>query len=73
MVTRGAPSALFERRGTDLVARYGGEEFCIVFAETDAADAHHTCEALRAAGVISEDEARPLGAFAGLKAKMEGR
>ena len=28
--------------------------------------------ALRAAGVISEDEARPLGAFAGLKAKLEG-
>ena len=28
--------------------------------------------ALRAAGVISEDEAKPLGAFAGLKAKLEG-
>lgn len=29
--------------------------------------------ALRAAGVISEEEARPLGAFAGLKDKLEGR
>ncbi len=29
--------------------------------------------ALRAAGVISEEEAGPLKAFAGLKAKMEGR
>ena len=29
--------------------------------------------ALRAAGVISEDEAKPLGALAGLKAQMEGR
>lgn len=28
--------------------------------------------ALRAAGVVSEDEAKPLGAFAGLKAKLEG-
>ncbi|HSI18534.1 MAG TPA: DUF177 domain-containing protein [Sphingomonas sp.] len=28
--------------------------------------------ALRAAGVISEDEATPLNAFAGLKAKLEG-
>lgn len=29
--------------------------------------------ALRAAGVISEEEAKPLGAFAGLKDKLEGR
>ena len=27
---------------------------------------------LRAAGVISEEEAKPLGAFAGLKAKLQG-
>jgi len=30
-------------------------------------------EALRQAGVISEDEVTPFGAFAGLKAKLEGR
>jgi uncharacterized protein YutE (UPF0331/DUF86 family) len=28
---------------------------------------------LKEAGVISEDEARPLGALAGLKAKLEGK
>lgn len=30
-------------------------------------------DALRAAGVISEEEARPLGKFAGLRDKLEGR
>lgn len=30
-------------------------------------------EALRAAGVLTEDEARPLGKLAGLKDKLEGR
>ena len=29
--------------------------------------------ALKAAGVISEEEAKPLGPFAGLKARLEGR
>jgi len=49
-VLRRVAAILRERcRSTDLVARYGGEEFCIVFAETDAADAQRTCETLRAA------------------------
>ncbi|HWU85156.1 MAG TPA: GGDEF domain-containing protein, partial [Rhodocyclaceae bacterium] len=34
-------------RASDLVARYGGEEFVVAFPETDLAQAHETCEALR--------------------------
>ena len=29
--------------------------------------------ALKAAGVLSEEEAKPAGPFAGLKAKLDGR
>jgi diguanylate cyclase (GGDEF)-like protein len=48
-VLRRVATLLRERcRTTDLVARYGGEEFCIVFLETDGAQAARICEEVRA-------------------------
>jgi diguanylate cyclase (GGDEF)-like protein len=58
-------------RKTDLVARYGGEEFVLVLPNTEATNALHFAEKLRAAIESAEWSERPLTASMGVATLSE--